>query len=95
MSGIGLVIGHAAVGEADDVGRGHRLVLIDDHARAVNELHAERQRHAEDFFRLALRLDQDRGDHGLSQLDAGVLAGEADLLGVGFLPLRQNLVQGE
>ena len=82
ISGIDFVIGHAAVGETDHVGRGHRLVLIDDDARAVDELHAQRQRDAQNFLLLALRLDDDRRDHRLSRLDTGILAGEADFLGV-------------
>ncbi len=59
-----------------------------------HELHAERQRDAQDLLRLAFRLDDHGGDHGLAGLDAAVLAGEADLLGVGSWPFRQNLVQG-
>ncbi len=41
--GVHLVVGHAAVGEADDIRTGRGLALIDDHARAGLHLHAERQ----------------------------------------------------
>jgi hypothetical protein len=51
----------------------------------VHELHAERQRDAQDLLRLAFRLDDDGGDDGLAGFDAAVLAGKADLLGAGFL----------
>jgi hypothetical protein len=52
----------------------------------VDELHAERQRHAQDLLWLAFRLDDDGGDDGLTRLDTAVLAGETNLLGAGFLP---------
>ena len=80
--------------EADHIGALLRRVAVDDDAGAVNELHAERQRHAQDLLRLAFRLDDDGGDHGLAGLDAAVLAGEADLLGVGFLALQAELGPG-
>ncbi len=54
----------------------------------MNELHAERQRHAQDLLGLAFRFDDDGRDHRLAGLDAPVLAGEADLLGVGILALQ-------
>src|SRR5262245_15133357 len=75
-----LVVGHAAVGEADDVWTGGGLVLVDDDTRAELQLHAERQGDAQQLLGLAFRLDQHGGNHGHSGLDAGVLAGEADLL---------------
>src|SRR5882757_10028465 len=82
------VVRHAAVGEADHVGALLRLVAVDDDARAMNELHAERQRHAQNLLRLAFRLDNHGGDHGLAGFDAAVLAGEANLLGAGILALE-------
>ena len=69
-------------------------MAIDDDAGAVNELHAERQRHAQDLLRLAFGLDDDGRDHGLAGLDAAVLAGEADLLGAGVLALQAELGPG-
>ena len=94
MSAGGFVIRHAAVGEADHVRRGHRLVLVDDDAGAMDELHAERQGHAQDFLRLVLRLDQHGSHHRHTGFDAGILAGEADLLGVGLLALETELGPG-
>ena len=88
------VVGHAAVLEADDVGALQRRIAVDDDAGSVHELHAERQRHAQDLLRLAFRLDDDGGDDGLAGLDAAVLAGEADLLGAGFLALEAELGPG-
>ena len=89
-----LVVGHAAVLEADHIGALLRLVAVDDDAGAVDELHAERQGHAQDLLRLAFRLDDDGGDHRLAELDAAVLAGEADLLGAGVLALEAELGPG-
>src|SRR5262245_58036884 len=86
-----LIVRHAAVLEADHVRRLLRLVAVDDDTGAVDQLHAERQRHAQDLLGLALRLDDHGGDHGLAGLDAAVLAGEADLLGAGFLALEAEL----
>src|SRR5262245_21664140 len=57
-----LIVSHAAVLEADDIGSGHRLTLIDDHARAGLDRHAEWQRDTQDFLGLALRLDQHSRD---------------------------------
>ena len=60
----------------------------------MHELHAERQRHAQDLLRLAFGLDDDGGNDRLAGLDAAVLAGEADLLGVGVLALQAELGPG-
>ena len=60
----------------------------------MHELHAERQGHAQQLLRLAFRLDDDGGDDGLAGLDAAVLAGEANLLGAGFLALETELGPG-
>ena len=83
-----LVIRHAAIGEADHIGALLRRIAVDDHAGAVNQLHAQRQRDAQDLLRLAFGLDDDGGDDGLAGLDAAILAGEANLLGVGVLTLQ-------
>ena len=80
--------------EADHVGALQRRIAVDDDAGAVHELHAERQRHAQDLLRLAFRLDDDGRDDRLAGLDAAVLAGEADLLGVGVLALQAELGPG-
>src|SRR5262249_13368598 len=85
------VVRHAAVGEADNVGAGRRLILVDDDAGAELQLHAERQRDAQQLLRLAFRLDQHSGDDRHAGLDARVLAGEADLLGAGLLALEAEL----
>src|SRR6478752_2253737 len=92
--GRGFVIGHATILEADDVGALQRRVAVDDDPRSVHELHAERQGHAQQLLRLAFRLDDDGGDDGLTGLDAAVLAGEANLLGAGFLTLETELGPG-
>jgi hypothetical protein len=60
----------------------------------VHQLHAERQRHAQQLLRFAFRLDDDGSDDGLAGFDAAVLAGEANLLGAGFLPLEAELGPG-
>ncbi len=60
----------------------------------MDELHAERQRHAQDLLRLAFRLDDDGRDHRLAGFDAAVLAGEADLLGAGVLALKAEFGPG-
>src|SRR4051812_18110846 len=92
--GRGFVVGHATILEADDVRTLQRRVAVDDDPRSVHELHAERQGHAQQLLRLAFRLDDDGGDDGLAGLDAAVLAGEANLLGAGFLPLETELGPG-
>ena len=87
-----LVVGHAAIGEAGEERAGQRrLLLVDDDAGAVLQLQRARQRDAEDLLRLAIRLDQRRGDDRHAGLGAGVLAGEADLLGVRVLALAAEL----
>ena len=63
-------------------------------AGSVHELHAERQRHAQDLLRLAFGLDDDGGDDRLAGLDAAVLAGEANLLGAGVLALQAEFGPG-
>src|SRR5215469_8825992 len=45
-----LVVRHAAIGEADDIRRVHRLALIDDDPRALGQHHAERQCDAKDLL---------------------------------------------
>src|SRR5262245_37797347 len=42
-----LVVGHTAVVEADDVGPGHGLALVDDHPRSGLQRHAQGQRSEE------------------------------------------------
>src|SRR6185295_20140815 len=74
-----LIVGHAAIVEADDVRPGHRLTVIDDYARAGSERHSERQRDPQHLLRLAFRLDQHGSDYRHAGLDPPVLAGEADL----------------
>ena len=54
----------------------------------MRELHAKRQGDAKDLLRLALRLDNHSGDDGLAGLDPPVLAGEANLFGVGILTFQ-------
>src|SRR6185437_14779178 len=80
--------------EADDVGALQRRIVVDDDPGSVHELHAERQGDAQELLRLAFRLDDDGGDNGLAGLDAAVLAGEANLLGAGFLTLEAELGPG-
>ena len=60
----------------------------------MNQLHAERQCHAQDLLRLAFGLDDHGGDDGLAGLDAAILAGKANLLGVGVLALQAELRPG-
>ena len=60
----------------------------------MNELHAERQRDAQDLLRLAFGLDDDGRDDRLAGLDAAVLAGKANLLGVGVLALQAEFGPG-
>src|SRR5262249_57651002 len=91
----GVIIGHAAVAEADHVGRGHRLVLIDDQPRAVSELHAERQRDTQKLLVRALRLNEHCGGNRLARLDARILAGETDFLGVGLRGLSRRTLETE
>src|SRR5437868_5746019 len=88
------VVGHATVLEADDVGALQRRIAVDDDPGAVHELHAERQGHAQQLLRLAFRLDDDGGADRLAGLDAAVLAGEANLLGAGFLALEAEFGPG-
>src|SRR5262245_20716102 len=58
------IVGHAAVLETDHIGPGHRLALIDNHARARLNGHAERQSHTQNLFWLVFGLDQHGGDYG-------------------------------
>jgi len=58
---------------------------------AVLQLQRARQRDAEQLLRLAVRLDEGRGNDRLAGLGAGILAGEADLLGGGVLTLAAEL----
>src|SRR3954468_12692989 len=92
--GRGFVVGHAAVLEADHIRALQRRIVVHDDAGAVHQLHAERQRHAQDLFRLAFWLDDDGRDDRLARLDTAVLAGEADLLGIGVLALEAELGPG-
>ena len=92
--GIHFVVGHAAIGEADDIRTGGRLALVDDHARAGRHLHAERQRDAKEFLVGAFRLDHDGGDDRQAGFKTAVLAGKADLLGIRLLPLQAELGPG-
>src|SRR5437016_5420536 len=86
-----LVIGHAAVVEADDVGTGHGLAAVNDHAGSGLDRHAEWQRHPEHLFRIVFRLDQHCGDDRHARFDPAILAGEADLLGIGLLAFQAEL----
>src|SRR5262249_58708534 len=80
-----LVIGHATVGEASEERTADRRLLVDDDAGAVLQLQRARQSYAEQFLRLALRLDQCRRHDWLTSLGASILAGEADLFGTWVL----------
>src|SRR5258708_1034936 len=79
--GRGLIVRHAAIGEAGKELAADRRLLVDDDSGSVLQLERARQRHAEQLLGLAFRLDQCRGHDRLTGLGAGVLAGEADLLG--------------
>src|SRR5262245_19712791 len=86
-----LVVGHAAVIKADAIAAGHGLALVDDYPGAGLQRHAQRQGDAKHLLGIVLRLDQDGGHDRHARLDPAVLAGEADLLGVGLLALQAEL----
>ena len=71
-------------------GRLHRLVLVDEDARAVLQLHAERHRHAQHLW-LTFRLEQRHDRHRHAVLEAPVLGDDADLLAIGVRALAADL----
>src|SRR6476619_4718361 len=88
------VIGHAAIVEADDIGPGHGLAVVDDHPGARLDLHSQGQGDAENLLRLIFRLDQHGCHHRHPRFDPSVLAGETNLLGVRLLALQAELGPG-
>src|SRR5437764_1446348 len=89
-----VVVRHAAILEANHIRRLRRRIAVNDNAGSVNQLHAERERDAKNFLRIAFRLDDDCRDHRLARFDAAVLAGKANLLGAGILALQAEFGPG-